>query len=263
MMKRAYYRNVVLFALDMLIVIASYAFTYYITRQQLSGGMYAACLAFLILIYSAFLLGFGIYRSLWRYAQTKEFFMIHIVSMAAGAVYFFVCRCFIKSETLPLYFYLLNLLTISTALITIRLLYRLYREFMQRKDRMLAVKDGLMQRRTMIVGAGNACQRLLEEINASTTATMQPVVLVDDNPAMLGRTVMNLPVAGKTEDIARLCEEYRVEFIIIAIPSASNEQRARIISLCNETMCPVKILPQLLELTDSSMIQRLRDISMD
>ena len=262
-MKRTHFRNLLLFALDMFCIIASYGFTYYITRQSISAEMYVTCLLLLILIYGVFLLGFGIYRSLWRYAQTNEYFLINIASLAAGAVFFFVCRFFIKDEILPLYFYLLNLLTISTVLITTRLLYRLYREFMQRRDRRDAVKNGLLQRRTMIVGAGSACQRLLEEISASTTATMYPVVLVDDNPSMQGRTVMNLPVAGTSEDIVRLCEEYKVESIVIAIPSATNEQRARIIDLCNETMCPVKILPQLAEMTDSSMMMRLRDISMD
>ncbi len=262
-MKRKQYRNLILFALDMLCVIASYGFTYYITRQALSVNMFLSCLGLLTVIYGVFLLGFGIYRSLWRYAQTNEYFLINIASVAAGAVFFIVCRSFIKDEILPLYFYLLNLLTISTILISTRLLYRIYRELLQRKNRHDAVQNGLLQRRTMIIGAGYACQRLLEEINASTTATMQPVVLVDDNPALLGRTVMGLRVAGTTADITQLCEEFAVESIVIAIPSATNEVRAHIIALCNDTGCPVKILPQMTAMANESMMMRLRDISMD
>ena len=262
-MKRTQFRNLILFALDMLCAVASYCFTYYITRQALSPQMFFTCLGLLVLIYGVFLFGFGIYRSLWRFAQTNEYFLINIASVAAGAVFFIVCRTFIRDEILPLYFYLLNLLTISTVLVTTRLVYRMYREIRQRLDRRQAVRHGLLQRRTLIVGAGNACRRFLEELRASTTATMEPVVLADDNPALQGRTVMNIPVAGTTQDIAKLCEQFAIETIVIAIPSATAEQTARIIELCNETACPVKILPKMSEITDSSMMQRMRDLSMD
>ncbi len=262
-LKRTYCRNLLLFVLDTLCILASYCFTYYITRQDISAFMFFSCMGLLVLIYSSILLGFGIYRSLWRYAQTNEYFLINIASVTAGAVFFFVCRFLIRDEILPLYFYLLNLLTISTVLISTRLLYRIYREILQRKYRHDAVQRGLVQRRTMIVGAGFAAQRLLEEIRISTTSTIHPVVLVDDNPTLIGRTVLNLRVAGSTDDIVPLCEKYAVESIIIAIPSASNETRARIIAICNETMCPVKILPQMSTMTNVSMMNHLRDISMD
>jgi len=65
-MKRTQFRNLILFALDMLCAVASYCFTYYITRQALSPQMFFTCLGLLVLIYGVFLFSLGIYRSLWR-----------------------------------------------------------------------------------------------------------------------------------------------------------------------------------------------------
>ncbi len=263
-MKRTQFRNLILFFADMVCVICSFGFTYYITRQRIAAEQLAPFILLLFVIYGSFLFGFGIYRSLWRHAQTKEYFLINAVSLTAGAAFFFICRFFIKTEALPLYFYLLNLLTISTVLISIRLLYRMFRDICIRKEHHDSIrKNGVIQRRTMIVGAGAACHRLLDELAASTTATIQPVVLIDDDASMIGRTIMNLKVAGTSADIVRVAEEYKVESIIIAIPSASNEERAKLIEKCNETMCPVKILPRMAEMTNDSMMTRLRDISMD
>ncbi|MBO5649371.1 MAG: polysaccharide biosynthesis protein [Clostridia bacterium] len=257
------FRNLLLFILDMMCAVASFGFAYYFTRVELTVPVFLSCLGLLILVYGAVLFGFGIYRSLWRCAQSNEFFLINVASLVAGALYFLICRIFIREEILPLFFYLLNLLTISTVLVSMRLVYRVYRDVLSRRGRREAVRRGLLQRRTMIVGAGSACRRLMEELQTSMASTMHPVVLVDDDPEMTGHLIMGTPVGGTTREIKRLAKEYDVELIVIAIPSATNEMRARIIERCNDTGCSVKILPRMSEITDSSMLMRLRDISMD
>ena len=148
------FRNLLLFILDMMCAVASFGFAYYFTRVELTVPVFLSCLGLLILVYGAVLFGFGIYRSLWRCAQSNEFFLINVASLVAGALYFLICRIFIREEILPLFFYLLNLLTISTVLVSMRLVYRVYRDVLSRRGRREAVRRGLLQRRTMIVGAG-------------------------------------------------------------------------------------------------------------
>ncbi len=264
-MQSSRYRNYILFFIDMVLAVLSYCFTYFITRmyQQLKTETFFLGMLLLVITYGITLLCFGIYRSLWRYAQTNEYFLINMASATAGAAFFFICRFAFMDEILPLYFYLLNLLTVSTVLISTRLVYRVYREIMMGRQKLEAVKGGLIRRRTMIIGAGGACRRLLEEIGADATSPLEPVVLIDDNPALWGRSIMGITVVGGTEDIVRYAEEYRVENILIAIPSATNEQRSRIIDACGGTVCSVKIIPMLSEMDDAALIHRIRDISMD
>lgn len=261
-MQKSILRNLLLFGLDMVVAVICFCFTYYITRSDISTKAFLECFGLLVIVYSVFLLGSGVYRSLWRHAQTKEYFLIHIVSMVAGAVYFFICRWIVK-EHLPLYFYCLMLLTISTALITTRLVYRIYRDIANRRKQKKKLGDDHVVRRTMIIGAGNACRRLLDDLHDTPASEICPVVLVDDNPELQNHRMRGIPVAGTTADIPALAEKYGIELIVIAIPSATNEQRAALIDACRDTVCPVKILPRLSEISDSSMLQRMRDISMD
>ena len=262
LMRKSTLRNLLLFGLDMCVAVLCFLITYYITRSQLTTRAFLECLGLLFVVYGVSLLSFGTYRSLWRHAQTKEYFLIHIASILAGAVYFFICRAIVK-EILPLYFYCLLLLTVSTALITTRLVYRIYRDFVCRRREEKKLGKGRVLRRTMIIGAGSACRRLLSDLHDTPASEIDPVVLVDDNPELQNHVLRGIPVAGTSKDIPELVKKFGVELIVIAIPSATNEQRSVIIDACRDTVCPVKILPRLSELSDTSMLQRLRDISMD
>ncbi|OJU08357.1 MAG: nucleoside-diphosphate sugar epimerase, partial [Clostridiales bacterium 43-6] len=48
---------------------------------------------------------------------------------------------------------------------------------------------------------------------------------------------------GTSSDIVRICSEHDVEIILFAIPSASDEVKQRILTICSETNCEIKILP--------------------
>ena len=70
--------------------------------------------------------------------------------------------------------------------------------------------------------------------------------------------------ASATEQgrIPEICAKKQVELIYIAIPSATNEQRARILDYCSHTNCPVKILPLFAEIPDiNNIIKSVRDIT--
>ena len=210
MLLKSKLQDILLFIMDMAVTVFSFCLTYRITRQRLTAPMFLSCLGLLVVIYGFFLLSFRVYRSLWRYAQTKEFFAVNVASCLSGAVFFLVCRLLVK-ETLPFYFYVLNLLMISTVQVSVRLIYRVYRDFSKMREKQDAVREGtVVLRRAMIVGAGSGAKRLLEEIASNTEATLEPVVLVDDNMSLLGRTLMGVAVAGTTADIPRLIREYRV-----------------------------------------------------
>ena len=67
--------------------------------------------------------------------------------------------------------------------------------------------------------------------------------ILDDDKNKAGKFLNSVPVAGNRNDIPRLAEEYKIDEIYIAIPSASAKERKAIIEICRETGCQVKILP--------------------
>ena len=93
---------------------------------------------------------------------------------------------------------------------------------------------------------------------------LKPIGLVDDDCQKLNRTIHKVRVLGGVSDIERICKEYKVELIYVAIPSASNAQRAQILQECSKTNCSVKIIPYYSEFTEDEkhdIISRVRDIT--
>ena len=63
---------------------------------------------------------------------------------------------------------------------------------------------------------------------------------------------------GNSEDIPALCKQYDIEQIVVAIPSATAEERKRIYSICTETNCVLKTLPNVRDMR----IDELGDVAL-
>ena len=58
-----------------------------------------------------------------------------------------------------------------------------------------------------------------------------------------GRYMEGVPIAGGRDDILVSVEKYHINEILLAIPTASPEQRRDILDICKETGCEIKTLP--------------------
>jgi FlaA1/EpsC-like NDP-sugar epimerase len=115
----------------------------------------------------------------------------------------------------------------------------------------------------LIIGAGNAAERLLRQLRHGG-AEFRAVGLVDDDPTKRGMRLHGVPVLGNTTDLPALARQHGVRLIVIAIPSASREQMKRIVECCVEAKVEFKIVPPLLELLDgSARIGQLRRVQLD
>ena len=85
-----------------------------------------------------------------------------------------------------------------------------------------------------------------------------PVVAVDDNPAKQGKRIHGVRVMGSSEDILDLVDRFDIEQIVVAIPSATIDQRKRIYSICTQTDCSLKTLPNVRELR----IDEINDVAL-
>src|SRR5206468_2255619 len=117
--------------------------------------------------------------------------------------------------------------------------------------------------RTIIVGAGSAGERLVRELLRGDAA-YAPVAFVDDNPAKRGLYLHGLTVAGTSEDVAAVARRYRATAVILAIPSASREQVARIVVQCKAAALQCRVVPSLPELlTGRAQVSQTRPIEVD
>ncbi|HEX6965435.1 MAG TPA: nucleoside-diphosphate sugar epimerase/dehydratase [Gemmatimonadaceae bacterium] len=117
--------------------------------------------------------------------------------------------------------------------------------------------------RVLVVGAGNGAERLLRQLRHETGRALNVVALVDDDPSKRHIALHGVPVVGTTEQIAMLAGKYRVEMLVIAIPSATPSQLRRIVSRCAQTKLAFKRLPSLREMLDGKSLTQLADVKLE
>ncbi len=98
------------------------------------------------------------------------------------------------------------------------------------------------QTRLLVVGAGEAGQSLVREIQESDLAVL-PVAFVDDDPGLIGTQVCGLPVLAGIADLVSVAHQVQAEEILIAIPSSPGSLVRRLVILCRRAGLPFKIVP--------------------
>ena len=197
---------------------------------------------------------FHLYRSLWAYASLEELLNILVAVVVASAAC--LCVCVTSMQMLPRSFPFLNSLFLFVFITGFRYSYRMFRRF-RRQGRQ-------KRRRTMLVGGGSAGAMVLRELQTSARSENQVVCIVDDDPAKLRSYLRGVRVAGNREQIPALVEQYRVEDIILALPTAEAADKRAIIEQCQKTRCRVRTLPALYQLANGqATVQQLRNVEVE
>lgn len=210
------------------------------------------------------------YRKMWQYASVRE--MYHVLQgvtvaglVVIAAVYIFVYPAGI-AQPLPRSIYLiawlLNLIFTGGS----RFWLRSLREFQNGPRVEPGNKDGVVaaRRSVLIVGAGEAGAMVVRELRSHPAIGLEPVGFIDDNSGKKGLYLLDLPVLSGREDIPRLVEEYRVDEIVIAMPSASGRVIRDIVHICKTTGANLKILPGMYDLIDGRVtVSQIRQVEVE
>lgn len=189
---------------------------------------------------------FGAYNKLWRYFDIKDYASCLFGMLVGNGLTVLLANTF---NAQPQWQYIIMSFLIGTAGI---ILFR----FIFRKAFLTISVDGkkYQKQRTMIIGAGKACQVILKEIKDSVTDPKnpahkyEPVCIVDDDPDKQGISVMGIPVRGTTNEIEKWCRKEAVDLIILAIPSIDEKDKKRILDLASKTSCKIKVIPYLTDM---------------
>ncbi len=119
-------------------------------------------------------------------------------------------------------------------------------------------------RRVLIVGAGNAGVRIVQDIFARTNLDLMPVGFLDDNPQLRGMKVCNLPVFGGREVLLDTVRDRAIDQVIIAIPSAPGKEIRSFLALCKEARVAARTLPSMTAIIEDKVsVNELRNVSID
>ena len=200
---------------------------------------------------------FKLYNNLWEYASIDEAIQIVlsvVLSTLVGAVFLWVI-----DVRLPIRVFFGACILLILLLGGSRFMLRVFRQ----KHRALTSTQRAADRpRTLVVGAGETGSLAIGRM-ASKDPLMPgiPIVATDDDPAKRGSRIHGVKVEGTTDDIVELAEKYGIEQIVVAIPSASIDERKRIYGECTKTDCRLRTLPNIRELSlDEVGDVKLRDV---
>jgi FlaA1/EpsC-like NDP-sugar epimerase len=133
------------------------------------------------------------------------------------------------------------------------------------RERSPRLREGRSRKtRLLIVGAGNAGQMIVRELQMNRKFPYHAIGFVDDDTSKLKNRFLGLPVLGTCADIPELCRKHRIEEVVIAIPSAGGKQIKAIVERCQRANVAYKTLPSVGGLLDGSVsIEQIKDVSLD
>ena len=120
-------------------------------------------------------------------------------------------------------------------------------------------------KKVLVVGAGNAGEQLVRDMLRTPKAGLFPVGFIDDDPAKRGISIHGVKVLGNRYDIPRIVRKYKIQEIIIAMPSVPSHEIKSIVDIARETeLKSIKILPSLNDIfTRKVGISDVRDIRVE
>lgn len=205
---------------------------------------------------------FGVYRRLWRYTGLTEVTELGLSIACATTIVMIVRALNLAAVDGNQLSYSIIFVEAGLAFLLFvgpRVLRRLETEHRQRRHWRQPV-----QKRALLVGAGDAGQMVARELTQRRNVGVDLVGFVDDDPQKAKLRIGNLTIFGSTHELPALVEELFIDQVIIAMPSAPATEIRRIVDICRNAEVETRILPGLFELIDGRVsINQLREVSLE
>lgn len=246
-------RVFLLFLLDSLIVVFAFVLSYYLLELHvIQEFKFIAALMSLLISYHIISLYCRFYKKAWEYAGINEVklilktvtFSISLALLMHLAVYQYApFRLMFVTGTFQLLF-----------IGGLRLFWRIVR------DDIIRSRSG--KKPTLIVGAGSAGTMVARQLQNNTDSGLKPVAFIDDDINKNKLDIYNIPVVGGIQTIQSAVRDYKIENIVIAIPSLSKKELNKIYTECARTGVRTKILPMIEDLmTGKISVDQFREVN--
>lgn len=117
--------------------------------------------------------------------------------------------------------------------------------------------------RVLIVGAGKAGQLVAQELGRHPAVGVA-VGFLDDDMQKVGMHIASLKVLGTTPEIRTIVRDYRIDQVLLAIPSASGEVIRPLVEECRACGVTVKTLPAINQMIEGQVsVHQIRDVQIE
>ena len=263
--KKLIFRIILLVLMDMLIITAAGPLAIYVRYNlffepqaiEFIENIFQYLPVNLILTVIVFA-AFRLYQGIWKYASASDLVNIILACLVSAVTQ--TVGMTLMGLRFPRSYPFMYFAVLTAGISIFRFTYRIFAYFRQKQQGL--IKEG--KTNTMIVGAGEAGNTLLKELQNSKFVEQNVCCLVDDDPGKIGKYLRGVLVAGNRKDICRLAEEYHIDEIMIAIPSASHAEIQELLDICSQTSCKLKVLPGIYQLVNGEVsVSKLRNVEIE
>lgn len=250
-------RKLLLVVLDILLINIAYYFGFLLKFDWdipvYYFEMYKSWIIQIVVIKIVIFYLFSLYKIMWRYADFKQLSKVVMTTIIANIViyiYLTYMRAGFPRSILAIVMVMDMFLITGTRYIS-----------KARKNLIFSVPAERFKR-TLIIGAGDAGVLILKEFRRHKELGYEPVAFIDDDKNKRGTEILGIPVVGGKEKIISTISEFKIEEVILAMPSASRLVQKDITDICSKINMKVKIIPGMYELVDDKKvnISDIRDV---
>ncbi|MBM4131093.1 polysaccharide biosynthesis protein, partial [bacterium] len=228
-------------------------FNFEISPEFLAASFKA--LAWVMPLYAAIYLKFGLYRGIWRYASMGDLRRL-LIAVGLGAVATAGVVYMIQAPGIPRSILLLHPILLLLAIGGNRFLYRAW------KDGHLFSSNLHDGQPVLVLGSGDAAAMLLKDLSRSPA--WRVVGLLDDDAAKHGRRLADVPILGPLASVAEQADRLGVAHAIIAMPSSSAGQRRRAAELAGAAGLTVLTVPAMADVLSGRVsVSQVRKVELE
>ena len=252
------FRRILTIAVQLLLVVASNWIAF---RLRFDSGLpplavagFWQMLPWVVAVRGVTFAPFRLYEGLWRYTSIYDLRALVGGVAVSSVVLYGVTRSPLGPELYPRSIFVIDALVLITLLGGIRLARRLALQ-------LPAVEPS---KRVLIIGAGDAGERVLRHIKSDGAHEYRPIGFVDDDRRKVGLRIHGVPVLGTTADLPTILERSRPTEILIAVPNPDAPQIRAIVRAVESFKIPIKTLPNLHDILSSKVdIAAIRNLAVE
>jgi FlaA1/EpsC-like NDP-sugar epimerase len=204
---------------------------------------------------------FNLYRGMWRYTGIVDLLnvikAVFVSSLIIITVVLMLSRFQGFSRSIFIIDAVFSLILIAGIRLAIRFLLSTA-TFSLNKNGI----NGNEHKKMIIIGAGDAGEKVVREIYDNPKMKYRIAGFVDDDKNKVGKQIHGIKVLGKIDELKEVAKSEGVDKILIAAPSAVGKDMRRIVEICDATKISYKTLPGMGEIIDGKVsIKTIRDIS--
>ena len=207
---------------------------------------------------------FELYKRYWKTASIDELARLVYIGINAILIQTFLFVILRSFKTLPFIDMpfsfpfiegILAMILVSSVRFSVRL-------FERANERRISFDD--FGEYVLIIGAGAAGAAIVQELQRNNNLGMTPIAFIDDDPDKLKMRIRGIPVIGNCNEISKIANKFKINKIIIAMPTASGKKIREIVEVANRNGISTMTVPGINELLSGKVnIATIRKIEVE